>query len=67
MKTQRSDQSRKLFYLLDKETINLTRIDNTKGLGLAVVNGEEVARKITVGLTRFVYVDFSAPTSLSLV
>lgn len=32
-------------------------------MGLGVVNGEEVARKIRVSLTRFVYVDVSAPHS----
>ena len=36
--TQRSGQSRKPLYLLDKETINLQRIDKTKGFGLEIVN-----------------------------
>ena len=36
--TQRSDQSRKLLYLLDKETINFWKIDETKEFGLVVVN-----------------------------
>jgi len=38
--TQRSDQSRKLLYLLGKETINFFRIDKTEGFGLGFVNGE---------------------------
>ena len=37
MKTQRSDQSRRLLHLLDKKTVNLWRIDKTKGFGLWVV------------------------------
>ena len=35
---QRSDQTRKLLYLLDKETINLGRTEKTKEFGLKVVN-----------------------------
>lgn len=31
MKTGRSDQNRKLFHLLDKDTINMRRNDTTKG------------------------------------
>ena len=61
VKTWRSDQSRKLLYHLDKETINLWGIDKTKEFGLGVVNGEEVTRKIKVSLTRCVRTDFSAP------
>ena len=44
--TQRSDQSRKLLCLLDKESIHLQRIDKAKGFGLEVVNGGEITRKL---------------------
>ena len=36
--TQRNDQRRQLLYLLDKETINLWRINKTNELGLGVIN-----------------------------
>ena len=49
MKTQRSDQS-KNFYVL-RQRNNLWRLDKTKRLGLGAVSGEELARKIRVGLT----------------
>lgn len=48
IKTQKSDQNRKFLYLLDKETINLWRIDETKGFELRVVSGEEVTRRIVI-------------------
>ena len=35
---QRSNQSRQILYLSDKETINLWRIDNMQGFGFGVVN-----------------------------
>lgn len=37
--------------LLDKETIQMRRMDRTKGSGLAV-SDEEITSKIRVGLTR---------------
>jgi len=46
MKIQRNDWSRKLLYLLDRETINLRRIEKKRGFGLRVVNGEEVTQNI---------------------
>lgn len=33
MKIQRCDQSSKLLYILDKETMNLSRIDRTERFG----------------------------------
>lgn len=64
IREQRGDQSRKLLELLYKETIHLWKIDKTKEFGTERVNGEEVTRKITVSLTRFVCTDFLAPNSL---
>lgn len=55
MKARRSDQRRKLLYLLEKETIYLQRIDKTKTFGPWVVNYEEVTKKIRVSLTRVIY------------
>ena len=52
IETWRNDQMRKLLYFLDKETINLWRIDKTKNFGLGVINGEKVTRKLRVSLTR---------------
>ena len=63
MKTCRNEQSRKLVYLLNKETIRLWRIDRTEGIGLGIVSGEEVTRKIRLSLTRFLYTDFLAQNS----
>ena len=37
MRLQRSDQSRQLSYLLDKET-NVGRIEETEGFGVRVTN-----------------------------
>ena len=66
MKT-RSEQSRKLFSPLDKETINAFKFGKTERFGLGVVHGEEVTEKVRISLTRFVCTDFSAPNSPSLV
>lgn len=46
MKTWRSDQSRKVLYLLDKEIINSWRIDKTQELELGIVNGEEITKEV---------------------
>ena len=44
-----------------RQTINLYRIDKTKGFGLGVVKGDEVTRKVRVSLTRFVLYRFLSP------
>lgn len=66
MKTWRSDESRKILFLLEKETIHLWTMDKTEGFGLRVVNGNEVARKIKVIFNK-VCTDFSDPNYSSLV
>lgn len=54
MKTHRSDQKRKLLYLLDKEP------KETKGFGPGGVNCGEMTRKISISVTRLVCTDFWA-------
>lgn len=49
MKTQKSDQSKKFIYLLDKETIHLRRNDQTKRFGLGAVNYGEATRRYEGG------------------
>lgn len=61
MKTQKSEQSRKFLYVLNKKIkkkTNLWRIDETKGFGWGVVSCGEVTRKVRDCLTRFVCTDF---------
>lgn len=60
---RRSEQSKKLLFLLDKEIVLLCK----KGVRLGLVNGEEVTRQIRVSLARSVCTDFLAPSSPSLV
>ena len=43
---------------------NICEEFKTKGFELAGVNGEGVTRNIRVSLTRFIWIDFSAPNSL---
>lgn len=66
MKTWGSDQSRKLLYLLGKETISLWRTDKTENFGLGVVSGEEI-KEDKGYFNKFVCTDFLATNSLSLV
>lgn len=56
-KTQRSAQSWKLLYLLEKKN-KMSIIDKTKGLRVELLTGEEV--------TRFVLYHLLGPNSLSL-
>ena len=62
MKTQRSDQSGKLLYLLDKETKMYEELTD-KGVW---DGGEEETRKIRVSLESFVCIDFLPPDSQSM-
>lgn len=55
MKLWRSDESKKPLCFSGKETINLGRNEKIEGLGLEVVNGKEVTKKIRVSLTRVIY------------
>lgn len=57
---------RKFTNLLDKKTIQVRRMDETKGSGLAV-SDEEITSKIRVSLTGSVYAGSLASTSLSRV
>lgn len=53
MKSQRSDQSRKHLYILDKETINLKDCKE-KRVWARDNMCKEVTRKIWINLTRFI-------------
>lgn len=59
MKTWRNDQSREIFYLLDKDNNELVK-NWPKRFGLGVINSKEITTKMRVSLMRPVCTDFSS-------
>lgn len=57
MKIQESDQGYKRFYtFLTKKQKHLWRIDKAEGFGLGAIHCGEVARKVRISITEFVWI-----------